>query len=100
DIEGETGRIKAVGVDLAADEAVIIYPEGTLFSAKKLARAQQAVAKRFPELAGLAAGLRHVLPPKLAGPIALLQAAPDADVLVLGHLGLDSFEYPRDMWHG
>ena len=100
DLAGERDRIKAVATGMAADEGVIIYPEGTLFSAKKLARAQKLVAKRQPELADLAAGLRHVLPPKLPGPIALLRAAPDADVLVLGHTGLDSFESLRDMWRG
>lgn len=100
DIDAETGRIKVVASRLAPDEAVIIYPEGTLFSADKLLRSQRIVAKRQPELAELSAGLRHVLPPKLLGPIALLQAAPEADVLVLGHVGLDSFEHPRDMWRG
>ena len=93
DIGGETGRMKILASGMGADEAVIIYPEGTLFSAAKLAHAQRITAKRQPALAELASGLRHVLPPKLAGPIALLQAAPEADVLMLGHLGLDSFEY-------
>ena len=96
----ETGRIRALASDLAPDEAVIIYPEGTLFSAEKLARTQQVIAERNPPLAALADRLRHVLPPKLAGPVALLQALPAADVLVFGHLGLDRFEYPRDMWRG
>lgn len=100
DLDVETGRIRAVASGLAADESVIIYPEGTLFSATKLARAQRIVAHRQPELAGLAGGLRHVLPPRLPGPVALIQETPEADVLVLGHLGLDSFEYPRDMWRG
>jgi 1-acyl-sn-glycerol-3-phosphate acyltransferase len=93
-------RLKALASDLGPDEPIIIYPEGTLFSARKLVRAQQAVAEKQPSVADLAAQLRHVLPPKLAGPTALLQAVPDADVLVFGHHGLDSFEYPHDMWRG
>ena len=100
DLGKKTGQIMLLSRGMAADEAAVIYPEGTLFSAEKLVRAQRMVAERQPELADLAAGLRHVLPPKLAGPLALLQAASEADVLVFGHLGLDSFEYPRDMWHG
>jgi 1-acyl-sn-glycerol-3-phosphate acyltransferase len=99
-LDGETDRLKTLAGGLAHDEAVLIYPEGTLFSPAKLARAQRVVSKRQPELADLATRLRHVLPPKLVGPVTLLQAAPGADVLVVGHLGLDSFEYPRDMWRG
>jgi 1-acyl-sn-glycerol-3-phosphate acyltransferase len=99
-IDAELRRLRALTRDLAADEPLIIYPEGTLFSPKKLARTQQIVAQRQPALAPLAARLRHVLPPKVAGPAALLQALPTADVVVFGHHGLDNFEYPRDMWRG
>jgi 1-acyl-sn-glycerol-3-phosphate acyltransferase len=100
DLDSETARIALLGTGLATDDAVLIYPEGTLFSPTKLVRAQRLAAKRRPELAGLASGLRHVLPPKLVGPTTLLQAAAEADVLIVGHVGLDSFEYPRDMWRG
>jgi 1-acyl-sn-glycerol-3-phosphate acyltransferase len=96
----EVGRLRALTCELRPDEPLIIYPEGTLFSAQKLARAQRVIAERQPAVAELAAQLRHVLPPKVAGPCALLQAVPDADVVVFGHHGLDNFEYPRDMWRG
>lgn len=99
-VDGELRLLRTLACGLAADEPLIIYPEGTLFSADKLARTQQVVAQRQPALAPLAARLRHVLPPKVAGPAALLQALPAADVLVFGHHGLDNFEYPRDMWRG
>jgi 1-acyl-sn-glycerol-3-phosphate acyltransferase len=98
--EAEVRRLRALATDLGPDEPLIIYPEGTLFTAEKLTRAQQVVAERQPDVAELAARLRHVLPPKLAGPVALLQAVPTADVLVFGHLGLDRFESMHDMWRG
>jgi SAM-dependent methyltransferase len=100
DPEGEAQRVRTLATGLAPDEALIIYPEGTLYSAGKLARAQQVIAERQPSQSALAARLRHVLPPRMAGTIGALQAAPTADVVVFGHLGLDRFEYPRDMWRG
>jgi 1-acyl-sn-glycerol-3-phosphate acyltransferase len=100
DPDAELRRLRALTEDLHTDEALIIYPEGTLFSPTKLTRAQQIVAERQPAVADLARRLRHVLPPKVAGPTVLLQNSPDSDVVVFGHLGLDSFEYPKDMWRG
>ncbi len=48
----------------------------------------------------LAARLRHLLPPRLGGPLALLDEAGNADVVVCGHVGLDGFEYISDVWSG
>jgi hypothetical protein len=41
-----------------------------------------------------------VLPPRLGGPLALLDESPETDVVVFGHVGLDGFEYIRDIWRG
>jgi 1-acyl-sn-glycerol-3-phosphate acyltransferase len=98
--DAELTRLQAIARDLAADEPLIIYPEGTLFTAAKLARAQEAVAERQPDLGELARRLRHVLPPKVAGALALRQALPHVDVVVFGHYGLDDFEHLRDLWSG
>jgi 1-acyl-sn-glycerol-3-phosphate acyltransferase len=96
----ELARVRELPVDLAGDEGVLIYPEGTRFTAQKLARAKEIVAERQPALGPLAARLRHVLPPRLGGTVALLQAARGADVVVCGHVGLDGFEYVSDIWRG
>ena len=42
----------------------------------------------------------NLLPPRLGGPIALLESARDADVVIFGHVGLDGFEYVSDIWAG
>ncbi|MGD0603600.1 MAG: 1-acyl-sn-glycerol-3-phosphate acyltransferase [Streptosporangiaceae bacterium] len=74
-----------------AETAILMGPEGTNFSA---ARRQRAIAKLHAQgrdgEAALAAGRAHVLPPHLTGVLALLQAAPGADVVVVGHTGLES----------
>jgi 1-acyl-sn-glycerol-3-phosphate acyltransferase len=100
DPEAELERMRALTVGLAPRDGLLIYPEGTRCTAKKLARAKEIIAERQPEIAPLAARLRFVLPPRLGGTIALLEAARDADVVIFGHVGLDGFEYISDIWAG
>ena len=35
--------------------------------------------------------MRNLLPPRLTGPLALLERAPDLDVVFCGHVGFDGF---------
>lgn len=101
DTAGETERLRGLVHDLGPGEAVLVYPEGTRWTAPKLARAQEIVAERQPEVAPLANRLVNVLPPRLGGPMALLDESAGAhDVVVLGHVGLDGFEYISDIWRG
>ena len=58
------------------------------------------IAERSREIAPLADRLRNVLPPRLGGPLALLEAARGIDVVLCGHVGLDGFEYISDIWSG
>ena len=44
--------------------------------------------------------LNNLLPPRLGGPLALLEEARGVDVVVCGHVGLDGFEYISDIWSG
>jgi 1-acyl-sn-glycerol-3-phosphate acyltransferase len=97
---GEVARLRRLGDDLGEGEGILIYPEGTRHTDSKLARAQALIAERQPEIAPLAARLRNVLPPRLGGPLALLEECRGADVVLFGHVGLDGFEYIRDIWAG
>jgi 1-acyl-sn-glycerol-3-phosphate acyltransferase len=100
DTDAEVAEVRRLAHDLGEDEAVLIYPEGTRYTPEKLARAQALIAERQPGVAPLAARLRNVLPPRLGGPLALLDESPETDVVVFGHVGLDGFEYIRDVWRG
>ncbi|HEX4435837.1 MAG TPA: 1-acyl-sn-glycerol-3-phosphate acyltransferase [Solirubrobacteraceae bacterium] len=100
DTAAELQRLQALTVDLAANEGLLIYPEGTRATPEKLARAKAIIAERQPEIAPLAAGLQNLLPPRLGGSLALLQGTPEADVVIFGHVGLDGFEHVSDIWSG
>jgi 1-acyl-sn-glycerol-3-phosphate acyltransferase len=100
DTEGELERLRSLTINMAASDGLLIYPEGTRATPEKLARAKAIIAERQPELVPLAAGLENLLPPRLGGSIALLESAPDADVVIFGHVGLDGFEYISDIWSG
>ena len=96
----EVAQVRRIAQAMGEEEAVLIYPEGTRASPKKISRAKEIVAERSPDLAERAGALRHVLPPRLGGPLALIDEAPGVDVVFCGHVGLDGFAYLRDLWSG
>ena len=100
DAAAEIARLRTLAHVLGPGEGVLIYPEGTRHTPEKLAKAQRTIAERQPHIAPYANRLGHVLPPRLGGPLALLEEAPAADVVFCGHVGLDGFEYIRDIWAG
>lgn len=69
----------------------VIFPEGTFFNESRKAKALASIAKRNPERLAVAETLDYVLPPRPAGTLALLEGAPDADIVLLGHVGFEPF---------
>jgi 1-acyl-sn-glycerol-3-phosphate acyltransferase len=100
DTTTELERMHALTVNLSSDEGLLIYPEGTRSTTEKLARAKEIIAERQPEIAPMAGRLRHLLPPRLGGTLALLESSRGTDVVIFGHVGLDGFEYISDIWSG
>lgn len=99
--EAELALVRRLAIDLGKDEGVLIYPEGTRHTAEKLARAQATIRERQPRIAPMADRLHHLLPPRLGGPLALMDEADGrADIVFCGHVGLDGFEYISDIWAG
>ena len=97
----EIDAVSRLGKDLDARSAVLIYPEGTRFTAEKLAHGIEALRERKQErLAAIASGFRHVLPPRLGGPLALLEAAPGVDLLLLEHTGFEGTGTFTRFWSG
>ena len=95
----EIEKVRELADDLSSDEGVLIYPEGTRFSQAKLQKMQARLAEDAL-LGPHAAQLQHVLPPRPKGTLALLQQAPEADVVILAHKGLEGAATLGDFWRG
>lgn len=98
DIERENIRMLAQGI--GPGEGTLIFPEGTRFTPERRARAIKKLAERDPQLAARAERIVHLLPPKPGGVLAMLDGAPDADVLLLAHAGFDGLRLISDIWRG
>lgn len=71
------------------NEGLLIYPEGTRFTPAKQARIRDEWDVKNPGAPGYVNTLQHVLPPRTAGAIALLQGNPRADAVFCVHAGFD-----------
>lgn len=91
DPEKELDHIKTLAGRIDADSVAVIFPEGTFFNESRLQRAISILERRDPPRASIARQLRHVLPPRTAGTLAMLEAAPDADIVMIGHAGVEPF---------
>ncbi|WP_206537662.1 1-acyl-sn-glycerol-3-phosphate acyltransferase [Ilumatobacter nonamiensis] len=86
---------------MTAGDAFVIFPEGGNFTPRRHARAIEKLDEiGRPELAERARGMEHVLPPKPAGALAAIDAAPTADVMFVGHVGLEALSTVSDIWRG
>ncbi len=100
DPEAEIATLATLADDLGPGEGILVYPEGTRATEKKIARAQEVIAERQPEIAPMANRLENLLPPRLGGPLALLDSAAGVDIVFCGHVGFDGFQYISDIWAG
>jgi len=101
DVAQEVRRVQELARDLGARDGVLIYPEGTRFSAVKRTR----VLDRL-ELSGdarmleYAKSLAAVLPPRPGGTLGLLDATHESDVIVCAHTGFEGTASLGDIWKG
>ncbi|WP_333770720.1 hypothetical protein [Streptomyces sp. IBSBF 2435] len=91
--------IAALATGLRPRDALVIFPEGGNFTPRRHRRAV-ARLRRLGQYrrAARAARLHYVLPPRDAGSLAVLAAAPTADVVFVAHAGLDVIASPRAAW--
>lgn len=101
DSEAEIRRVQALGTNLGPREGVLIFPEGALFSPSRLERVLSRIAGSGDErLLARARRLRNLLPPRLGGSLALLEAARGTDVVFLAHTGLEGATEYRNILRG
>lgn len=101
DPKTEIQAVRDLTHDMSPGEILGIYPEGTRPTPEKIARAQEIIAERQPEVAPFAARLNHLLPPRMGGPLALIdEAAAGTDVVFCAHTGFDGLRTIGDIWAG
>ncbi|KRB37053.1 1-acyl-sn-glycerol-3-phosphate acyltransferase [Microbacterium sp. Root180] len=91
--------IAALAEGLDPDDALVIFPEGGQVSARRRqSRIERFRATGRADLAERAEGLRHVMPPQPGGVHAALATAAGADMVFIGHTGLDQLITIGDIW--
>jgi len=97
----EIAAVREMARGIGPGEGVLIYPEGTRFTKAKQERALARIRDGGPpERLARAERLRHVLPPRLGGPLALLDAGPEADAVFCAHAGFDGVRTMGDLLAG
>ena len=81
-------EIAALASDLDARSALVIFPEGANFTEERRHRGIERLEHAGHEdQAAVARGMRHVSAPRPGGALAAIDAAPGADVVIMGHIG-------------
>jgi 1-acyl-sn-glycerol-3-phosphate acyltransferase len=96
DFESQIAEL-ARGLD--ANDAFVIFPEGGNFTPERRRRGIERLRRLGLErMAQRAEQMTHVLAPRPGGFLAALDAAPEADVVLVAHTGLDHMLTVRDVW--
>jgi 1-acyl-sn-glycerol-3-phosphate acyltransferase len=99
--EAEIARVRELARNLGPREGVMLFPEGTRFTPRKREQLLARLASSAePKLAERGRALRHVLPPRLGGVLALLEEAPGVDVAFCVHTGFENLRTLNDLWNG
>jgi 1-acyl-sn-glycerol-3-phosphate acyltransferase len=99
DSERARQGVAALVANLAPDEGVLIYPEGTRFSRAR----HQALMSRYADAPAMLAQLARwpdLLPPRLGGTMALLAANPGRDLVFCAHTGFEGSSHFSTLVNG
>ena len=84
---------------LDGNDALVLFPEGGNFTARRRGRAIQRLRRKGLMVeAKKAEKMRNVLPPRPAGVLAVLENADQADVVWVAHTGTDHLLSVADVW--
>jgi 1-acyl-sn-glycerol-3-phosphate acyltransferase len=92
-------QIASLATNLDANDAFVIFPEGGNFTPERRTRAIERLRKvGLDKMAARAEAMTNVLAPRPGGFLAALDAAPEADVVLVAHTGLDHLRTVGDLW--
>lgn len=93
--------IGELAAGMGSGDALVLFPEGGNFTPARHARAVAKLSEiGRTDLSERAARMRYVLPPKPVGALTAIEHAPAADIVFVGHVGLDDLSTLRDLWRG
>lgn len=94
-------EIRALSATMTGVDSLVLFPEGGNFTPRRhQAAIERLIAAQRDDLAERARGMQHLLPPKPTGALTAITAAPTADVIFVGHVGLEKLVTVRDLWRG
>ena len=94
-----TEQIRRLAAGLGHDGALVIFPEGGNWTPGRWRRGIRRLERQGrADLAARARDMPHLLPPRAGGALAALAACPSADVIFVGHAGLDQLASVADVW--
>ncbi len=96
DTDKELAAVRQLTATAGPTESVLVYPEGTRFTLDKQARLRDSK----PELVEQLERWPDLLPPRLGGVSAMLEANPGKDVVFLAHVGFEGSASPHDLVNG
>jgi 1-acyl-sn-glycerol-3-phosphate acyltransferase len=106
DSAAQIARVGELAQALDANDGVLIFPEGTRFTTKKLLRLREKLddavraGRSDVRIRDLAHTLTHVLPPQVGGVLSALAAAPSADIVICSHTGFEGIRTLGDLVRG
>lgn len=96
-ISAELQGISQMADGLGTMDCAVIFPEGSRANDKKRETALARLQTRSPERFERLKDLKFLLPPKSAGVTALLNAVPDANLILMWHCGFDGLDSFKGM---
>jgi 1-acyl-sn-glycerol-3-phosphate acyltransferase len=92
-------QIAELAKGLDGDDALVIFPEGGNFTPERWERGIARLRRLgLHAMARRAERMRNVLPPRPGGVLAALSADPTANVVLVGHTGVDHLLTVGDVW--
>jgi 1-acyl-sn-glycerol-3-phosphate acyltransferase len=92
-------QIAELATGLDENDAFVIFPEGGNFTPERRQRSIDKLRRMgLNKMADRAERMENVLAPRPGGVLAALDAAPDADVVLVAHTGLDHLVTVTDLW--
>ncbi len=97
----EIARVKALAAGLGPGDGVLLFPEGTRFTAERRTKILAGLkARGETERLDSASRLKSILPIRFGGVLGLMDADPEADVVFCAHTGTERLTRLGDLFSG